>query len=366
MVLINIIRRVAIMEKQRFFYVDMIKVLSALIVMLFHFNVEAWYRDNTVELLGPLKFLNISLGDIAISQFIIISGMTLSLTNPNTFSSFKFFKRRLLSIYPSFWISYLFVAFFIIILTDNSIGDGHLWKLVLTLLGLDGFFLYKMTSYYLVGEWYTGYMLLTYLFFPFIFLYGIKKPIITGLLLVSICILIHYNYNKIFDVYETCNPIMRLPDFFFGMCFGFYIRHNKLLLANLFFLSIFYLLLYEFFSDNLPYHFFMIIGGISFFVIIVQLVSYLRLVESLVGWMITYLSQFTFLAFLVHHQIINFIYSHVVMFSQLNLFEKSAMFSLVVFLSFGYAVIINPLVNRFTAIFAKVIDFCSIYNVKKN
>lgn len=91
MVLINIIRRVAIMEKQRFFYVDMIKVLSALIVMLFHFNVEAWYRDNTVELLGPLKFLNISLGDIAISQFIIISGMTLSLTNPNTFSSFKFF-----------------------------------------------------------------------------------------------------------------------------------------------------------------------------------------------------------------------------------------------------------------------------------
>lgn len=344
------------MKKEHLFYVDTIKLVSALIVMLFHFNVNAYYKDNNAELLGQLRYLNISLGDIAISLFIIISGMTLSLTSRENFSITNFFKKRILAIYPSFWISYLVAGLCVIVLTNHTIGDGQLWKIILTVLGLDGFFLYKMTSYYLVGEWYTGYMLITYLFFPVLFIYGTKKPLLTMSLLLILAAWLHNDYNQLFSVYETCNPLMRLPDFFFGMCFGLYIRKNKRLFNQLFSLSVVYIISFEYFYKILPYHFFMMFGGIAIFIISVKVIEYNYLDKTFIAKPISYLSNYTFLAFLLHHQIIIYFYTKVVVFSDLNVFEKILTYLLIVSISFLYAIMITPLVTTFTKFLAKILD----------
>ncbi|CAH6927204.1 conserved membrane hypothetical protein [Vibrio chagasii] len=343
------------MEKERLFYVDIIKLVSALMVMLFHFNVNAYYRDNNVELLGALSYMNISFGDIAISLFIIISGMTLSLTSREKFSTQRFLKKRALAIYPSFWISYLFVAFCIVILTNNSIGDGHLWKLILTFFGLDGFFLYKMTSYYLVGEWYTGYMLITYLFFPILFLYGARAPFYTMAFLLAIAIYLHINYSYYFSVYETCNPLMRLPDFFFGIMFGIHIRKDPSLLNKLFLLSVAYLVSYDYISSIIPYHFFMMFGGMAIFIVAVRVIDFLRVENTFIAKPIKYIAQFQFLAFLVHHQIILYLYSKI-MVSELGFYEKVFVYLLVVFLSFLYAILINPVVRKSTFVMSGALD----------
>ena len=101
--------------------------------------------------MGKLNYFNVSLGDLAISMFIIMSGLTLSLSTKSDFSIIKFYKKRILAIMPSYWLSYIFVAIIFSFL-GKTIGDGKYWKLILTFLGLDGFFLYKMPSFYLVGE----------------------------------------------------------------------------------------------------------------------------------------------------------------------------------------------------------------------
>ncbi|MFH0255791.1 acyltransferase family protein [Vibrio rumoiensis] len=344
------------MNKERLFYVDVIKLVSALMVMLFHFNVNAYYRDNNAELLGVLSYLNISFGDIAISLFIIVSGMSLSLTPRGKFSTQRFFKKRVLAIYPSFWVSYLFVAFCIVVLTNNTIGDGQLWKLILTFFGLDGFFLYKMTSYYLVGEWYTGYMLITYLFFPVLFIYGSIKPFYTMAFLLALAIFSHINYSYLFDVYETCNPLMRLPDFFFGICFGLYIRKDSELLNKLFFLSLIYLFSYDYISAKIPYHFFMMFGGIAIFIVAVRVIQFFRIENTFLAKPIKYLAQYQFLAFLVHHQIILYFYGKFIVFSDLNVYEKVATYALIVFLSFLYAIIITPVIRKITVIMSGALE----------
>ena len=56
------------MKKEHLFYVDTLKLASALIVMLFHFNVNAYYKNSNAELLGQLRYFNISF-DLVIFGF---------------------------------------------------------------------------------------------------------------------------------------------------------------------------------------------------------------------------------------------------------------------------------------------------------
>jgi len=217
------------------FYVDVIKVLAALIIIMIHLNANAAFRNKEAPLLANLHYFKVYLGDIGVSLFIIISGLTLSLTNRENFSIKKFFKKRILAIYPSFWITYLFVAIITVFILNKTIGDGHYWKIILTILGLDGFFLYKMSSFYLVGEWYTGFIIITYLFFPVLFWFGNKKPLTTfiGILLMSI--VLHINYKFLFKMLENCNPLMRLLDFYFGMMMTLYIsKKQRIIIINIF------------------------------------------------------------------------------------------------------------------------------------
>ena len=47
------------------FYVDVIKVLAALIIIMIHLNANAAFRNNGAPLLANLHYFKVYLGDIA-------------------------------------------------------------------------------------------------------------------------------------------------------------------------------------------------------------------------------------------------------------------------------------------------------------
>lgn len=332
------------MKKQHLFYIDVIKVISALAIILFHLNVHSFYGNNSAKLLGGLSYFNVSFGDIFISLFIIISGLTLSLIERNKFIISDFFKKRFLAIYPSFWISYIFIAILFFLL-DKSFGDGQYWKILLSIIGLDGLFLYKFPSYYLVGEWYTGYMLITYFFFPILYIMTHKRPILLGVIILTFCVVLHINYEKLFQMPETINPLMRIPDFLFGIFFSLYLSKMQLLRNILFILSIIYLVFSDLLFGLLPYHFHMVIVGVAIFIILEKIINLLRIEKvNVVKDIFIYLSKYTFLAFLVHHQILLLFFNYIPNLPNENLIFKFSVFVSVSFLSFSYAILIFPIV----------------------
>lgn len=345
--------------KDNFFYIDFIKVIACISVMLFHLDVHSFYSDQNASLLFGLKLLNINLGDIAVSLFIIVSGFGLGLTNRQSFCIKMYAKKRFLAIYPSFWVSYIFVAIITIFILDKNIGEGQsLVKIFLTIVALDGFFLYKFPSFYLVGEWYTGYMVITYFLFPILFIYAMRKPLLSVFLIIAIMIGVHSKYEVIFDMWEPINPIMRLFEFFFGILFANIIRNDIFLRVILTVLSLLVLFNTEMLLEKIPYHFVMVMVGISFFLCVSSVLEKVRFfpcIESL----FSNLAKYSFLAFLVHHQIILYFYSAFDLTHSNNL-VKFSVFITVISLSFFYGYIMLPFINYLAARFSSVLNMNKI------
>ena len=332
--------------KEKFFYIDFIKVISCIAVMLFHLDMHSFYADNNAPLFFGLKFLGMNVGDIAVSLFIISSGFGLGLSAKENFSLTSYIRKRFLAIYPSYWLSYAVVALLFILLS-KPIGEGvPAIKFLLTIIGLDGLFLYKFPNYYLVGEWYTGYMLITYIFFPFLFLYGLKKPLLSFLLLIGLVVSLHIKYGAIFEMWEPINPLMRLPEFFFGICFAQNIRKDKLLRGILTVVALAILVNTSILLDKIPYHFVLIMVGISFFIIISSVFD-VNFIPKYMRELFSQLSRYSFLAFLVHHQILLLFYSAFDV-AHSNNFVKFSILITVITLSFFYGYLVYPLVNYIT------------------
>ncbi len=343
--------------KERFFYIDFIKVIACLSIILFHLNVHSFYANNSAPLLFGLRLLGINLGDIGVSLFIIASGFGLGLANKADFSIKRYLKKRFLAIYPSYWFSYLTVAI-IFILLGKTIGENQApVKFILTIIGLDGLFLYKFPSFYLVGEWYTGYMILTYLIFPFLFLYALKKPIFSVVCIFILIVVLHNNYQLIFDMWEPINPIMRLLEFFFGILYAQYFRKYLpikivgLIIAILFFLNI------DRLFEIIPYHFLMIGFGMLIFISIDAILS-LIIIPSTLSLIFSNLSKYTFLAFLVHHQILVFFFEKIPSLPMDSNWIKFCVYCTVSILSFGYAMTVYPTVMSITKLIDKRLFKC--------
>ena len=58
--------------KEKFFYIDFIKVISCIAVMLFHLDMHSFYADNNAPLFFGLKFLGMNVGDIAVSLLLYL------------------------------------------------------------------------------------------------------------------------------------------------------------------------------------------------------------------------------------------------------------------------------------------------------
>ncbi len=267
--------------------------------MVYHFDLSAMQTHIAKNFL--FATISNSFGHLGVSLFIILSGATLLLTYERNFNMFTYFKKRFLALYPLFWITYLF--FFAIKFTVGSTPNAQPWTFLLTIGAVDGFTLYKIPNFYILGEWFLGLIICLYLIFPFLRIAFLKYRYFTFLACTCVVLLLQKFYQ--FDMDISRFPLSRLLEFILGMSFIHLFDDSGNKKLNFLLIGIAAILFYLISGLNVPYLLKMPAVGIITF-------TWLACVSQLFTspfchTIVGFLSTYSYGAFLSHHVIIGWV-----------------------------------------------------------
>jgi len=288
----------------RLFTLDFIRSLSIIFIIFYHFNI--WINRNiTAELI--ISSCYTVLGIIGVSLFIVLSGASLSLSNPSPFSISRFYWKRFMAIFPLFYVSYLFILLLRVFLKRGFLPDRAPESFLLTLIGMDGFFIFKVKTYYLIGEWFLGFIIILYIVYPIIRFVFMKKMLMVLFIAAGISFGSYYYYDAPMFIFRF--PPVRLFEFVLGMyimtafrTISINERISFMILSSCFITICLYSNLGQFLYVR-----FVLLGSATY-VFLYCSASFFDLI-----WLrppINYLSKYSYGAFLVHHQIIYFVPVH--------------------------------------------------------
>lgn len=328
---------------ERLLFLDFIRAVSVLMIILYHFDLQLQAQAITAHLIPGLVVFHQAIGDLGVTLFIMISGVGLMTSTSSSFSATEFYKKRFLGIFPSLWVAYLAVGGLLFLFRGFWVGDDQHWKFLLTITGFDGLMLYKSANYYLIGEWFIGFIILLYALFPMLRKGVLERPHVTWTIALIIAFTLHQYYGRFFNLSENRNPLIRLPEFIFGLCFIRYVLPSR---KVAFVLSAFALAVFALWLPPIPMQFYGILLGMATFCTLAFTIEMVRFPQSIIKFVI-WTAKYSFLAFLVHHQIIYVILPKFNV-GQLTTIEVYVLFSIVIFLSFATAVLLHRPVERVT------------------
>lgn len=214
------------MKRERLFALDFVRVLGALLIIVFHYNMMFLTYPNLHK--SPLLFVsyaNGSMGHIGVSLFFILTGASLMYIYHDRLELKSYFKKRFLAIYPLYWTVY--TAFFVYFYLIKRIYTFDLprRRLLLTFIGMDGYLDYAVNNYYLVGEWFTGCIIIMYLLFPLLRFCVLRRPVLTAVLAILGYIGLVQWYPFQMDIQFFY--LIRVPEVLFGMYFMKYYYGKK-------------------------------------------------------------------------------------------------------------------------------------------
>lgn len=200
---------------------DLIRIILTLIIVLFHFG-------NAFGLLTT-RLYHLANGTWcwgAVGAFTIMSGYLLRSRYGSMDNVLQFYKKRVLTLFPSFYVA--FVICFIIhsIELGSPFYGGNPVKIILSLLCIDSYVsLYGVSTYAVVGEWYTGMIIVLYILFPLLnrAMVRIKwtlAALLTALFLINI-------FFKIDPTINDASLITGIFLFFVGMLIADYSEKIK-------------------------------------------------------------------------------------------------------------------------------------------
>lgn len=211
-------------RRPRLFYLDLVRALATLLVVLSHFNNP--FLSDGRYLLTNQPF-GIYVGDLGVSLFLIISGAALAYTYERPVDLRRFYWKRFKGIYPAFWIAWLLgTLYFFVALNGVPPNAAPARSLIWTLLGVDGLAsVLGFTTAYLLGEWFLGFIILFYVVFPLLLWCVDRFPKTSAMSLLLI-------FAVTFVVMKTYFPsipgsvilTMRLPELAFGI---YLVRHIR-------------------------------------------------------------------------------------------------------------------------------------------
>lgn len=287
-------------SRQKIFFLDFIRVVLTLMIIIYHFNGQVHLAHPSAPYIDPRDFLHQAIGDLGVTLFIILSGTSLMVSTLSSFRLIEFIKRRIIGIFPAYWVAYIAVSVVIFIVDGGVPGDYPYWTFSLTAIGMDGYLGYWIPNYYAVGEWFVGFVLCMYFLFPFARIGVLKAPILTALFVLALFTALHWHYHSYFSLAENRNPLLRLPEFVFGMIF---IKYKRAIELPLLFASAAIVALFTFWAPDVDIEVYGMILGIATFCLLAFIAAHTPIpapVERLVNWA----SKYSFLAFLLHHQLI--------------------------------------------------------------
>ena len=251
---------------------------------------------------GDFKLLqntaNTSFGFIFVTTFFCISGYVLK-KNYSRILSFKaFYFKRWKSIFPSYYTCFFYFYLQNVFYRRKLLYNGHWTKFLLTLVGIDGYLYYRIKSYYIVGEWFLGALIIIYILYPLL-LWIIKEQNIFFYCFIFFYYAFIYK-KKFFIISNQRNLITCIISFYFGMNSikyrEFFFENTKTLILLLLILLIL--------STVKISSFILIqqIQGFSFFVILVKIGQYLLKEKN--NKVILKISNLSYSIYLFHHRII--------------------------------------------------------------
>lgn len=209
------------MKKQRLFYLDLIRAVALLCILVIHFNAAVTgYFTLPSKLFGSVLPFGIYLGDFGSSLFFMVSGAALQYTSPGqgkeSLSLPNFYKKRAKAVYPMFWLAWCIFFSIRFVTKPGYYAAAKTPSLLLTVLGLDNFAQaagWVTMDFACVGEWFLGSILFLYLLFPLL-RYGLRKqPIITWIAVLAVSLPVHYMG------WDARLVAIHIPEFLLGMAF---------------------------------------------------------------------------------------------------------------------------------------------------
>lgn len=168
---------------------DALRVIAMFFVITYHFGML--YAERGIPHFNFLCLTpNYEFGNVAVTIFFILSGGLLykKYETLQSLSINDFYLKRAKSIYPAFWLLSLYIPVSIVLRWFSGRDPfvyGHPAKLLLTLVGMDGYAQsFGVSTYFFGGEWFVGAIVILYLLYPFLAKCYKAKPVLLMTLLI--------------------------------------------------------------------------------------------------------------------------------------------------------------------------------------
>lgn len=290
-------------QESRYYEANLIRSVSMIGIVIFHtfvtLNKHFGYKYSVFHL-----YPNGDCGCVFVAIFFILSGFLLYRKYSSRIDVLAFYKKRWLSIFPAFYLSWIiFYGVHVFIEKKSFLWGGAIYKIILTIVGMDGYFYYRGMNYYLVGEWFLGAIIFLYLMFPVLIRVCNQYP---RMLCIGIMVVWFWQINTdVFVISSYRNIVSCLVSFYIGILFAKYYDAILALQRNPFIVGVeiaFFLtcrLTYVSINSNILMH---VMGAILYLLLITLAIflSKLRTFDEIITWV----ASVSFCVYLVHHRII--------------------------------------------------------------
>ena len=204
---------------------DVIRLAALLPVLCYHFCIEAARAGFSV----PDALIGRGMADwveIGLAWFFLLSGAALCLQWQGRFRWRPYLVGRAAAMYPAFWLGFGVLFLYGDVLHGNN-AEIPRWRVVFSVLGLDGYLAPVTPTFYKIGEWFLGVILLLYLLFPLLlWCMGSRRR---QLVLFAAMLLLQLGWPLLCPAPpEAGHTVLgRLPAFALGIWFGTLLRQNR-------------------------------------------------------------------------------------------------------------------------------------------
>ena len=155
-----------------------VRLFATLVIIYYHYSIE-------LNLL-PVTLANgkSGLGFLFVTVFFVLSGCLLRVRYPAVTDIRVFYQKRAEAVFPDFYILYLLFFGVRYVFSGCFFADRPIATLPLTLLGLDGYLSSAFPTWYLIGEWFLGAIIIMYVLFPLLTFFNNRSEwLTTGMIL---------------------------------------------------------------------------------------------------------------------------------------------------------------------------------------
>lgn len=206
---------------------DVVRLAALLPVLCYHYCIEAARLGFAV----PTALIGRGMADwveVGLAWFFLLSGAALCLQWQGQFDARRYFVGRAAATYPAFWLGFGALFLYGEVLHGNN-ADIPRWRVMFSVLGLDGYLAPVTVTFYKIGEWFLGVILILYLVFPLL-LRCMETAAHRRVLALCMAVLASVLFWAVYVAGQhvpapLCPALRRLA----GWCYGVYLVHHVLL-----------------------------------------------------------------------------------------------------------------------------------------